>query len=1087
MPMTTPPSTPQPPANPHSAKPAEAKPASAGGGGFRDTLNLPQTAFPMKANLVQNEPASVKRWQAMKLYERLRAPGRANPRGRFVFHDGPPYANGSIHLGHLMNKCLKDFVVRSRTMMGFDCPFVPGWDCHGLPIEHKVMTELVEKGKWTKIKDLPEDQRRMIVRRECQAYAEKYVKLQRGQMERLLTLADYEQPYLTMQPEFEGATLEVLAALVEKGLVYRALKPVHWSIANETALAEAELEYYDRQDPSVYVDFEALDATAVYAAFGLPPDGDEPETATGDDAPDVPDAGTQASGDDTEEGGGQGAPKPGTRPRQAPCLMIWTTTPWTLPANLAIAVNPKFDYALVWVDGNVTVIAEALVEKVTKLGGAEEVVILARASGAKLVGLRYRHPFVDAARQEGVFSPEFARVDGLADDRPAPDAFRVVPAEYVTLEDGTGLVHTAPGHGAEDFDTGRREGLPVYCPVRADGQYDKTVPAWLHGLDVWKANDKIVTKLRESGHMFHDLRFTHSYPHDWRSKTPTIYRCTEQWFVAVDKPAKSGVGGGAGAGVGAGVAGGDTSLRALALAATGEGGETRFVPEWGRNRMRGMLESRPDWCISRQRAWGLPIPAFFWRGQDGRDTVFMSAATVKAVAKLIREKGADVWFSSSAEELLKHYDPAGEADPHARAVLAQPGFSLAGLRKGPDIVDVWFESGSTWNAVMRERGLARGGGFPIDLYLEGSDQHRGWFQSSLLPSLGVMGVPPFKTLLTHGFIVDKDGKKLSKSRSDAARYEVENLCSEFGVDAMRWWVSSLPYENDIKADLEFFASSGESYRKIRNTLRFLLSNLYDFTPGPAGEPPPPPPAPTSLDAWALAEFATLSREVIDAYERFDFRTAHQKLYDFCNDTLSATYFAAVKDRLYCDRPDSARRRQCQGTLWTLCDGLCRLLAPILCHTADEAYRSLHKVAPGDLTRCVQLEEFAPPPAGRADAGWTAVMAARSAALAAIEKAKGELGVDNPLEMGVTLPDATAVGGGAGSAGGVLARFDRIDLADLLGVSRVTVEPGAGAVRALDLRSEPRCERSWRRDGTVKARGPQGAMLSDRDAEAVGLA
>ncbi|MGD9688916.1 MAG: isoleucine--tRNA ligase [Phycisphaerales bacterium] len=1018
-------------------------------------INQPQTAFPMKANLVQNEPASMKRWQQMGIYARLREraaqPG-ASPRGRFVFHDGPPYANGGLHLGHLMNKCLKDMVVRSHSMMGFDCPFVPGWDCHGLPIEHKVVADLMEKGKWAKIKDLPTDQRNMIIRRECQAYAEKSQKLQRGQMERFLTLADYEQPYLTMQPAFEGATLEVLATLVDKGLVYRALKPVHWSIANETALAEAELEYMDREDPSVYVDFEAADANAVYDAFGLPAHHDDEE----DDAPSAPSAG---AGEDAAISDAGGPPRPGTRPRQTPTFMIWTTTPWTLPANLAIAVNPKFEYALAWVDGNVSVIAAALVEKVTKLGKAEHVVVLATTTGDKLVGLRYRHPFVDPARGEGAARWTY---QGVGCD-PAR-LFCVVSADYVTLEDGTGLVHTAPGHGAEDYDTGKREGLPIYCPVRADGTYDATVPEWLRGIDVWTANARVVTHLRESGHMFHDFKFSHSYPHDWRSKTPTIFRCTEQWFVSVDQQTPSG-----------------ESLRRLALHSTSADGSVRFVPEWGRNRMRGMLESRPDWCISRQRAWGQPIPAFFWRDEHGVDQVFMTAASVRAVAGLVREKGTDIWFTATPEDLLAGYDAARDAD--APAWLRADASRLKSLKKGPDIIDVWFESGSTWNAVMRERGLAGGGGFPCDLYLEGSDQHRGWFQSSLLNSLGVTGAPPFKTLLTHGFIVDKDGKKLSKSRPDAKRYEVDSLCSEFGIDVMRWWVSSLPFENDIKADVEFFAQFGDSYRKIRNTLRFMLSNLFDFAPASA---PSVAASPATLEGWALDEFDALSREVLEAYQRYDFRTAHLAIYDFCNDTLSATYFAAVKDRLYCDKPDSVRRRRCQAALFRMCDGLCRMLAPIVCHTADEAWRTLHRVPADDLAQSVHLERFLIADESRPSApnatNWASVLEIRTAALQAMEKAKADLGVEAPLEMGVTLPDPA----------GTLAQFDPRDLADLLGVSRVSVDRSAAEVRVADLRAEPRCERSWKRDGTVKPRGAgesgkPGAMLSDRDAEAVGLA
>lgn len=977
---------------------------------YRATLNLPRTSFPMKANLVQNEPSSLKRWEAMGLYARVRV-ARAG-REKFVFHDGPPYANGSIHLGHLMNKSLKDFVVRSRTMMGLDCPFVPGWDCHGLPIEHKVMQELEEKGRLARLSGLPEEQRRLAVRRECRAYAEKYMGLHIRQMTRLLTLADYGQPYMTMSPEYESATLEVLATLLERGLVYRALKPVHWSPANETALADAELEYHDRQDPSVYVDFEAADPGAVYDAFGL-----------------------VTAGEGEEE---EGEPTPGRRPAITPSFMIWTTTPWTLPANLAIAVNPKFEYALTWMDGAVSVVAKEAVERVARLGKVERLVVLATATGDRLVGLRYRHPFVERL-------PEFPASAGGE----ALRCYRVVSAEYVTLEDGTGLVHTAPGHGEEDYQTGQREGLPVYCPVRENGKYDESVPEWLRGEEIWNANERIVDRLRQSGHLFHEHTITHSYPHDWRSRTPVIFRCTEQWFVGVDREFEA--------------EGTRGSLRGRALEATEH--EVGFVPEWGRNRMRGMLQSRPDWCISRQRSWGLPIPALVL--EDG--TVFMTASSVRSAARVVAEKGSDAWYTLGVSELFAGYDPAG--DPDAPAALRRDPGMLSRARKGGDILDVWFESGSSWQAVMRRRGL----GYPADLYLEGSDQHRGWFQLSLLPALGVTGRPPFRTLLTHGFMVDKEGKKLSKSRPDAHLYEVDRLFADFGVDVMRWWVSSLPYENDVKVDREFFEVAGESYRKVRNTLRFMLSNLDDFRPDAHAVPVDRFP-PTSPDAWVLAEFDRVVEGVVSAYGGYNFRHVHQSIYDFCNATLSAVYLAAVKDRLYCDRPDSPRRRRTQSALWIMTDGLCRLLAPILCHTADEAYRVLHRCPPEDLSRSVHLEEFPSPTGARADGRWTRLMDLRSAALSALERAKSELGIDNPLDAGVVLPDHE----GLGSA------FEAADAADLLGVSRVWFDASASAPTVRDLRAEARCERSWKRDGTVKRRA-DGGMLSDRDAAAVGVA
>ena len=779
---------------------------------YRKSLNLPKTGFAMKANLNQNEPGSLERWNASRLYERVQEARKHDP--PYVFHDGPPYANGTCHVGHLLNKVLKDLVVRARTMAGHYCPYVPGWDCHGLPIEHRVLTGMVESGKIDKLNALDDDTRRMAIRRECSAYAYKYQGIQEGQMKRLLTLADYDHPYLTMAPDYERSVLEAFADLVDQGLVYRDLKPVHWSIANETALAEAELEYRDRDDPSIYVWFEASEPADLGRRFGV-------EAADGS------------------------------------ALLIWTTTPWTLPANLLIAVHDDFDYALARFDGRVGVVAVELVETVAKAAGlaADEVEVLATVKGSALVGLTYRHPFLDG------------------------DERRIVSADYVTLEDGTGLVHTAPGHGAEDYGTGLSEGVPIYCPVQGDGTYDDSVPEWLSGKSIWEANDEIVKRLDSSGHLYFHHTYRHSYPHDWRSKTPVVFRATEQWFITVDEPSQSH----------------GKSLRQAALEACEN--DIQFIPEWGQNRMRGMLESRPDWCISRQRAWGLPIPAFVL--PDGSS--FLTAGSVRAVAEVFGRDGSDAWFTSSPADLLAGWN-VGE-DNDAPEPLKSGQVTTAQLTKSYDIFDVWFESGTSWNAVMRQRSL----GFPTDLYLEGSDQHRGWFQASLLPSLGVTGQSPFRALLTHGFTVDKDGHKMSKSLGNTL--EVEDLLKDFGADVCRWWVSSLAFENDIKVAREFFELAGESYRKVRNTLRFLLSNLGDFSAEHAVDTSSL--AGTSVDALALELTGQMRTEVTGAYERFDFRRAHLKLFDFCNDTLSSFYLDAVKDRLYCDRPDSPRRRATQ--------------------------------------------------------------------------------------------------------------------------------------------------------------------------------
>lgn len=928
---------------------------------YKASLNLPNTPFPMRANLAENEKLSTQRWNATRLHENLLERRRQAP--PFVFHDGPPFANGTIHVGHLLNKVLKDLVVRTRNLKGERCHYVPGWDCHGLPIEHKVMSELLESGKMKELDQLEPTARWREIRTACYDYAAHFKGLQAEQMQRLLTLADYENPYLTMAPGYESSVLEVFAALIEQGLVYRDLKPVHWSIANQTALADAELEYQDRKDPSIYVGFEAEDPAALAALFGEEPTGPI-------------------------------------------SFLIWTTTPWTLPANLMIAVHAEHEYSLVQLGEKRFVVASELIAKVAAVGNktAEE---LGRVRGAALAGFKYHHPFCE---RQGF----------------------VTLGEHVTLEDGTGLVHTAPGHGVEDFGLGQREGLPAYSPVRGDGRFDDTVPAWLRGELVWAANPKIIEHLQASGHLYHYHDFVHSYPHDWRSKTPVIFRCTEQWFIAVDKPTLRD----------------DKSLRQLAMEAAEE--KVAFVPGWGRNRLRGMLEARPDWCISRQRSWGLPIPAF--RRADGQ--VLLTAASVRAIAAVFAEKGSDAWFALSPAELLAGYEPAKDPELTDGGAL-----DLSRLEKMFDICDVWLESGSSWNAVMRKRGL----GFPTDLYLEGSDQHRGWFQLSLLPALGATGEPPFRTLLTHGFIVDKDGKKMSKSLGNTLN--VEDLLKNYGADVLRWWVSSLAFENDIKVDRTFFDVAGESYRKVRNTLRFLLSNLYDFDKTKAVATF----APTSLDAWALGQAAQLREKVLEAYFSFQFRTAHLLLFDFCNDQLSAIYLDAVKDRLYCDRPDSPRRRATQTALYQIAELLIALLAPILPHTADEAHLALH----GEDAESVHLgtyPELIPPPVDR---HWDAVLVLRAAARKALEEAK-TAGIENPLDAGLTLPDRE----------GTIAAY-RAELPEIFGVSRVHLVP-EGEIQVRDLRAEPRCERSWKRDETVRLRS-DGGYLTDRDAEAVGLA
>ncbi len=940
---------------------------------YKDTLNLPKTTFPMKANLNQKEPEIQKRWEKIKLYERIRE--NSGGKEKFVFHDGPPYANGPIHLGHLLNKVLKDIVVRSKTMLGFDVDFVPGWDCHGLPIEHKVLKDLGDKAK---------DLTKLQIRYKCQADAEKYVKIQSKQMLSLGTIGNYENPYLTMTPDYEAGVLEVFSKLVERGLIYRDLKPVHWSIENQTALADAELEYYDRKDTSIYVLFEVNNPES------LPKEMNLPEGAT-------------------------------------PSLMIWTTTPWTLPGNLAVAASPDGDYGLYKFskDGKerYSILVETLAEKVFGKAKVDNFVKIGDCKGKNLVnaGVTYTHPFAERSS-------------------------KVVTAEYVTFEDGTGLVHTAPGHGVDDYQTGLKEGLNTYCPVLGDGTFDSTVPEWIQGINVWKGNGIITEHLRESGHLFHDEEYLHSYPHDWRSKTPTIFRATEQWFVGVDKTTPEF----------------DKSLRELALDATAN--KIAFYPDWGRNRLRGMLESRPDWCISRQRAWGLPIPAFV----NEKDEILLTPKSVNVVIEKIRKHGANYWFKAEPQEIIEGYDPKN--DDQAPAWAKEEG-GLDNLKLGMDIFDVWFESGSSWHSVLEQRDI----GYPADLYLEGSDQHRGWFQLSLLPALGATGIPPFKALLTHGFMVDAQGRKMSKSGGNAL--EVEELLKSNGADICRWWVSSLKYTNDIKVDLEFFKVAGDEYRKVRNTIRFLLGNINDFDPDKDSVEFTDEDK-YSLDSWAMSELSKFVYETKQAYQKLDYKRANELVFHFCYETLSAVYLAAVKDRMYCERVDGRKRRRSQTAMYHIVDALIRLLSPILVHTADEAYRSLKNEEQG-TQNSVHLLEMPQDIKINADSNWQAVMELRGKALKALEDAKASDGISNPLDTGIVInidPSSAAK----------LKPFVS-ELADLCGVSRFEIEESETVnIEVIDLTDKPRCERSWKRDGTVKERS-DGGFLSDRDAEALGLA
>ncbi len=861
---------------------------------YKQSLNLPNTPFSMEAKLVVNEPVRLKKWQEMDLYHKVLEKHAGDP--LWILHDGPPFANGDIHIGHLINKTLKDCIMRFRTMQGHRVPYVPGWDCHGLPIEHKIQQELGPKMREMDVVD---------IRRRCYDYAAKYATIQNEQFQRLGVLGDWANPYWTMKGTYEANTLEVFARFVENGLVYKKLKPVPWSIANQTALADAELEYKDVEDTSIYVEFPVADQDALRQVFEI-----------------------------TEQ--------------HPLMLLVWTTTPWTLPANLAVAVNPDVDYVAATYrrDGEtrVGVIAEALREKV--LAGMEVLAVSKPAKGAALVESKaqYRHPFLD---KKGI----------------------ILPANYVTTEDGTGLVHTAPGHGEDDYLTGISHGLPVYCPVLHNGTFDKTAPEWLQGVVVWKANPIIIERLKTDKLLLKEEKISHSYPHDWRSKTPIIFRATEQWFIAVDKPFITPDEKAAGKS--------EMSLRDRALHAVGR--DIRFIPDWGRARMTGMLTSRPDWCISRQRAWGLPIPVFY----NEQGEALLTPETVMAVARKFAEHGSEAWFTMSPAQLLE-------------GVETPANFPKEKLRKETDIFDVWFESGSSWHDVLQKREDHK---FPCDLYLEGSDQHRGWFQLSLLPSLGFNGVPPFKQVLTHGFVVKPDGTKVSKSDKEYVTAVAE--INRHGADLLRLWCCSVDYQGDIPCSPKVLQEFADKYRKIRNTLRYLLSNLYDFDAAKDAQEIPS----RSLDAWALDQLDTLIREVTEAYDRYELHRAFRLLHDFCAVQISSVYGNAMKDRLYCEKPDSPLRRRCQTVMNQMAGALIKLLAPMLVFTADEAWEHLRNRPAGEESlESVHLASL-PKPSGMQVSDeireeWRILMELRDSALLQLDGLKKQVGLNKALDAEV---------------------------------------------------------------------------------------
>ncbi|MCF6157757.1 MAG: isoleucine--tRNA ligase [wastewater metagenome] len=779
---------------------------------YKKTLNLPTTKFPMKANLHEKEPAIQKNWEREQLYNQIRK-ARAG-KEKYILHDGPPYPTGEIHIGTGLNKILKDFVIRFHTMKGYDAPYIPGWDCHGLPIEHRVMQEVGEE-----IKHLTKPE----IRKKCKKYAEKFVKLQKIQFKALGVMGDWEDPYLTFKPGYEAGIIEVFGRLVEKGYIYRSRKPIHWCMRCQTALAEAELEYHNETSPSVYVNFKTIDAVG-----GL----------------------FESVGSDTVS------------------VMIWTTTPWTLPANLAIALHPDYEYAAIRYTHpktqkkEITILAEKRVDIVMSAIGIKEYEYIGKVYGRALEGIKYKHPFMD---------------------RTGP----VVMAHYVTLSDGTGCVHIAPGHGQEDYLTGIKYHLPVISPVNAVGVFTDEAGEFA-GQNIREGNATITKKLEDTGSLLYKTDYTHSYPHCWRCKNPVIFRATEQWFVGLDH----------------------NNLRRRVLE---EIQRTAWIPSWGENRMAKMVSERPDWCISRQRSWGVPIPAFYCVDCN---EVLVSKEVINFVRDKFELEGADTWFYKDVSYFL----------PSDTKCL-QCGSTR--FEKEMDIFDVWFESGSSHYAVLQKR---RELAYPAHLYLEGTDQYRGWFQLSLLPSVCAWDKAPFKSVLTHGFVVDEKGEKMSKSLGNFI--SVEDALREFGADVLRLWTSSLDYQHDMSVSYNLIHRCADAYRRIRNTFRYLLSNLYDFDPGAHTIPYKEL---LEIDRWALHKLQELIKGITRDYESLQFHRIFHTLYNFCSVEMSAFYLDILKDRLYTFAKDSKERRAAQTVLYSLLLGLVKLSAPIIVHTAEEVW------------------------------------------------------------------------------------------------------------------------------------------------------
>jgi len=869
---------------------------------LKKTVNLPKTDFAQKANLGQSEPARLKKWQEMGLYRKVLDARRG--REKYILHDGPPYANADIHIGTALNKILKDFVVKTRSMMGFDAPYVPGYDCHGLPIETFVEKKLAEKGK--NKADLPV----ATFRRICREHAEHAMDGQTRDFSRLGILGEWETPYLTMSPEYESATARLFGTFLERGYVYKGLRPVYWCIYDQTALAEAEVEYKEHTSPSVYVKF---------------PLRSDPATI------------------DQELAG------------KNVFFVIWTTTPWTLPANMGIAVHPDFDYSAIEVsDGEVFIVASELSKAFAELCGFAEYEEIARFKGSKLDRLEAKHAWLD--RTSLIMNGEHVTL-GEADAEVELD---VRFEDKSAGKSGTGCVHTAPGHGADDFHIAKKYGLEIYNPVDNAGRFTDEVERWA-GENIFDANPKIIEFLRESGALLFSEKYNHRYPHCWRCKNPVVFRATPQWFISMDE------------------VNGEPSSEGLRAKALAEIEDVKWHPSWGEGRMANMFKGRPDWCVSRQRSWGVPIPVFYC---NECDEAIADKNVINHVADIFAKETADAWYSRSESELL----PDG---------FKCPKCGSQNFRKETDILDVWFDSGSSCVAVLETRGDTLR--FPADVYLEGGDQYRGWFNSSLSCGIAAHGTAPYKQIITHGWVVDGEGKKQSKSLGNVTA--PQEIINKSGAEILRLWAAAVDYTEDVRCSDEILSRVVDAYRKFRNTLRYALGNLNELDPRTDAVAESEM---LEVDRWALAGLDAVTAKVLQSYTNYDFQSAYNVLYNFCTVTLSARYFDIIKDRLYIYAPKSVERRSAQTALYRIVDSLCRLLSPILVFTSDEAWENL----PGQSVDSVHIAEF--PKAARAGADdellrrWDSIFAIRDQVLGALEEARTGKQIGSSLEAKVVL-------------------------------------------------------------------------------------